>query len=422
MFKHFLRISAIGGASGIQVALIAIMSLLLAKYLSVEAFGITRIVTAYMVVLSILGHFCLHDAVATHVASSVTKEQKTAYVSNGSYIVILISVAITFIAEIIIIFSGFWAGELKRTLALIVLLLPFTSLSIVFSSILQAVGSYRKLTISLIMGGAAQLLFIAPLSAQWGLSGWIAGRIISSAVLLAFAFWFIADLFKMMTFEKEITGSLLSFSRVQIVSGILSMILQSADVIALERLTGDMTQIAIYGLASLFGKSILFLPGAVGRVYFRDIAESVDNKARMWRGIGHLLIVTSGLCITLAFGVFIFVPFAIHHFYGAKFFGSIPILNVLCFGIVFNGIWSAISVINIAMKNPNAAVMISLTGVIIAIALLFILVPIYGAMGAAWGMNIAYASGTAVGLYLLYRTKKNETQAVYKQCLHSANS
>jgi O-antigen/teichoic acid export membrane protein len=404
MFQYILRISAIGGASGIQVVLLAGLSLLLARYLSVEEFGITRTVTAYMVVLSMFGHFCLH--VATYVAGSKTAEQKTAYVANGSYLVLMISVVVTIIAELFIQFSGFWSGALQRTLSLIVLLLPLASLTTVYSSLLQAIGSYRKLTISLILAGAVQLLFMAPLSARWGLSGWITGRAISSMLLLAAGFWFIANVFKMIRFEKVTTGNLMSFAGVQFISGILSMLMQSADVIALERLRGDMTQVAIYGLASLFGKSVLFLPGAIGRVYFRDIAESAIDNVRLRRAVSHLLLATAGLCVAIALAVFLFVPYAIHLMYGAKYYNSIPVLNVLCIGIVFNGLWSALSVINIAMKNARAAVMISTIGVIVAIGLLYLLIPAYGAMGAAWGMNAAAAAGSLVGLWLLFRRFK----------------
>jgi O-antigen/teichoic acid export membrane protein len=410
MLQYFLRISAVGGGSGIQVALLSVLSLLLARYLSMEDFGITRTVTAYMAVLLIFGVFCVHDAVACHTAGAHSREERSHYLVNGTYLVALISVSATVIMEVFIYFGGFWSGELKRTFSLMVLFLPLASLTVVYSSVLQAIGSYRRLTISLVLGGAAPLLLIMPPTAWWGLSGWILGKGMCYVSLLVVAVWFVVHLFRTKAFREKPAVELMAFAKVQMVSGILSMLLQSADVIALERLKGDMREVALYGMAALFGKSILFLPGAVGRVYFRDIAESAGQGTRMWHAVSHLLLVTIGLCVFIALAVFACAPFAIRLLYGPKYSGSIPVLNILCVGIVFSGIWSALSVINIAMKNPRGAVLISAAGFVVCIALLAAFVPRYGAVGAAWGMNGAYAAGSLVGLGLLYRIRREESR------------
>jgi O-antigen/teichoic acid export membrane protein len=180
------------------------------------------------------------------------------------------------------------------------------------------------------------------------------------------------------------------------------MVMQSADVIAIERLTGDMSQVAVYGLAALFGKSVLFLPGSVGRVFFREIAEA-DTRADLLKGIRALMLVTGSISVIIAAGVYIIFPLFIKILYGEKYIGSIPVLRIMCFGIVFNGLCGALSVINIAIKKPKASALISLTGVIICVPAMLLLVPAMGAAGAAWGMNGAYILCSAVGLWLLAR-------------------
>jgi len=217
--------------------------------------------------------------------------------------------------------------------------------------------------------------------------------------------WFVSNLWSFRRYDPPSGRRMVAFAKLQFVSGVLSMIMQSADVIALERLKGDMVQVAVYGLASLFSKSVLFLPAAVGRVYFKEIAEGVRTAEGPWREITRLLVVAGALCLVVSLAMLLVVPYAIRILYGLKYMDSIPVFRVLVPGIVFGGIWGALSVVNVALKRPKHAVIISATGVVVCVALLYALVPTFGAVGAAWGMNGATFAGSVVGVYMLYRTK-----------------
>lgn len=405
MFRYFKKIAAVGCASVLQVVLLAILSLLLAKFLSIEDFGIIRTVTAYMVVLSILGHFCLHDAVSAYVAGAVCEKVQQKYIFHASLLVLIISFIVTILIGLIVNFTEIWTGRLKDTFLAITMFLPIVSLTIVYTSLLQAAGSYRKLTFSLIIGGLAQFLIIAPVSAYWGLDGWILSRCFVYLFIFGVSLYFVKNLISWCSYDSAIVGELAAFARIQIFSGILSMVLQSADIIALERLSGDMTEVAVYGLAALFGRSLMVLPGAIGRIYFRKIAESVSNGDGGWKEISHMLLVTIVLCLLISLFLYIFVPVIIEIFYKNNYFASIEILKIMCVGVVFSGLWSALSVINVASKKPSHALIISLVGVVTCLISLAILIPKFGAKGAAWGMNCSYALGSVVGLSMLF--KKN---------------
>jgi O-antigen/teichoic acid export membrane protein len=403
--KYLGDIALIGSASGIQMALLAVLGVLLAHYLSVEDFGIIRTVTAYLVVLTIFGHCCLHDSIAAHVAGTDTDISKSTYIINGTYLVLIIALAVVVSFEFLIHYSNLWTGKLKHTLSIIVILLPAMSLAIVYSSLLQAVGQYKKLTLSLIVGGLIPLVIITPFAALWELSGWIIARCLSDIILVSIAFYLIKD-FIITSAKDERAGShLMAFAKVQIVSGILSMTMQSADIISLERISNRMEDVAVYGLAALFGKSVMFFPGAVGRVYFLDIAEARNDRRTLIHHVNHLMLMTSAICIMIAVSLFFLAPFLLNIIYGSKYNCSISVLRIMCYGMIFSGIWSALSVVNIALKQPRNSVIISATGVSACIPLLLILVPAYGPEGAAWGMNGAYFTGSLIGLWLFYRIK-----------------
>lgn len=405
MRKYLLKISAIAAASGFQIIFLSVLSLVLAKILSVDAFGVTRTVTAYIVVLTMIGHFCLHDAVATYVAGAKAEEEKISYVVNGSYQVVVISIAATIVAESFVYFSGIWDGVLKKALFLTILFLPLLSLTIVYTSLLQAIGSYRKFIVSLIIGGIIPLAVIAPAALYWGLNGWIWGRNAGSIILLVLSFYLVRHWFKIEKINRQVSLKLLVFAKVQFISGILSMLMQSADIIALERLSGHMSQVALYGLAALFAKSVMFFPGAIGRVYFKDIAECSTEGTKVWKLVDHLLLATTIVCILLAVILYIVVPMIINTFYHDRYSGSIPVLKTMCIGITFNGIWAALSVVNTAMKQPRIAVIMSITGLVSSFILLVVLIPIFDAVGAAWAMNVGYFSGSMMGVWLLFQMR-----------------
>jgi len=407
MISQKLRvITGIAGASVTQVVLLALLSLLLARVLPVEDFGITRVVTAYMVFLTMFGHMCMHDAVSSFVARAKTIEEKSAYVTAGSKLTLISSSIIILIFEVLVLNGTWWTGRLRNTLGLVVLFLPLIALTLVYTSVLQSIGNYKKLSIAVLLGGMIPLICMLPPSAGWGLTGWIVGRGVSYALLLACGIVLIKEFF-VATGSSHNYSKLIDFGRVQLVSGILSMGMQSADVLILERLGASLSDIAFYGLAALFARSILFIPGAVGRVYFQEIAEgSLHNVHK--KPITHLLGIVAGVCAILAVIMATCIPAIIRLFYAEEYSSSIPILEVMCGGIVFNGLWSALSTINIAINRPSFAVAISFGGVCTSIALLALLIPLYGSIGAAWAMNVAYAVGVVIGLWLLFKSKTDK--------------
>jgi O-antigen/teichoic acid export membrane protein len=287
-----------------------------------------------------------------------------------------------------------------------VLFLPLVALTLVYTSVLQSIGSYKKLSLAVLLGGVTPLICMLAPSAGWGLTGWIFGRGVSYFLLLVCGMVLIKEFF-VATGSSQPYAKLIGFSRVQLVSGILSMGMQSADILILERLGASLSDIAIYGLATLFARSVLFVPGAMGRVYFQEIAEG-SSRGDYMKSVCRFLGSVGGICVILAVMVATCVPTIIRWFYGEEYSSSIPILEVMCAGIVFNGLWSALSTINIAINRPSFAVAISFGGVCTSVALLASLIPLYGLIGAAWAMNAAYAVGTVIGLWLLFISRTNK--------------
>lgn len=397
------RVAAIGGASAVQLASLTLASLALAKILPMDGFAVTRIVTAYMMILTMVGHFCLHDAVASYVAGARTKEEQSQYIVTGTVITLVISCLIMAVAETLLYIGSLWTGELRDALAATALFLPAASLSIVYSSVFQAIGSYRKLVLSTVLVGVVPASVTTVMASMGGLFGWVAGRGLSWVLLLFIQMWLVKHLLCELKIRRLMVMELLRFSRVQIFSGSLSMLLQSLDVILLERISKNLSSVAAYGLASQIARALLFVPGVLGRVYFRQIANAANDRNELLFHLRRFVIRTTLLCGGGAIGLGILAPPVIQLVYGQTYAECLSLVKILCVGAVISGVWSALSVVNIAIKKPSYSVATSATGVLAGALSVGALVPVFGASGAAWAMSLAYLCGVIVGTTLLLR-------------------
>lgn len=182
------------------------------------------------------------------------------------------------------------------------------------------------------------------------------------------------------------------------------MTMLASDVIILERLSENQREVAIYGLAALFARSTLFLPAALSRVYFREIAEySITVEERATR-ILKLLLLSAGVSVAISVAVFVVGPILIEGLYGDRYMDSIPLVRIMTVGILLGSLWSAISTVNVAIKAPGNAARISAVGAVTSILYLTMFVPQWGALGAAWAMNGGWFSGVLLGLILLRKS------------------
>jgi O-antigen/teichoic acid export membrane protein len=388
-----------------QAALLSVLGIILAKVLTAEEFGVTRVVTNYVLILVMLGHFCIHDAAASHVARESTDEGRSFYIYSAGALVLAISLLVVAIAELALAFSLNMDPMVRRALSGSVIWIPAVALSLVCSSVMQAVGSLRQLGIYLLLGGLVPLA-IVPLGAIWGgIDGWVWGRGAAAIVLLVVSVritrqW--APILPAIIVMKRNALTLFCFARVQILSGALSMAIQAADLIALERLGGGMKDLATYGIAALFAKSTVVFPNSIGRVYFVKIAREGPD---MWQAILRLILAVTGVCIGLAAFCDVIVPVLLQKLYGEKYAGAHEILRVMLLGVLFSGLLSAISTINVALKSPMSAFLISVLSSVGCVAALVLLIPLYGAIGAAWAMNLTYMIGVLTGGVLLARRR-----------------
>jgi PST family polysaccharide transporter len=176
------------------------------------------------------------------------------------------------------------------------------------------------------------------------------------------------------------------------------------DQVMLHRMVGD-AALGQYAQAVRVSELFEALPAAFGSSLFPLLCISLADPPRFRRhldlGYRYMILAAAALCITLSIGA---RPI-IHALYGAPFAPAAPLLAVL--------IWSEVAIF-FASTLCNALLAAGLqrfilfpviSGAVINIALNFLLIPRWGALGASYATVIAYGACWTLA-FLPFRTTR----------------
>lgn len=385
-------------ASAVGMGAAFVLNVLLARVLSVEDYGATRVVTAYLVILSVLGQFAIHDALSSSVARATKAMEIADLFVSASVMAVGISVSVTLIAMTVLEVIGYGSSSLTRALLVISPMIPLIGLTQVYAGVLQAVGEYRGVVATQVATGIVPLAIVMPASILWALPGWLGARALSGIVVLCLTLVFVRQYFVGGSVTRQALSTVWGFSRVQITSSILSLVLMGGDVLLLERVSGDMVVVANYALGSLIVRSFGFIPTAIGRAYFVDLSLSTSRGAIARRSyLKTNLIIATGLAV----GTALVAPWVIEWLLGTEYAVAGEVIMVWSLALVALFHWQAVSIINVAKGMPARSVAISFSGAVVGVPMLLLLGSSYGAVGAAWACVIAYSAGALLGTWNL---------------------
>ncbi len=376
----------------IQAAALSILAFTLAQILTPADFAITRLTTAYLTFANILAVFCVHDAIVPLISK---RDIPAPEILGASFIIIVLANTGTLIFTFSLVATGFWAEPLRTTILFTFLTLPLLSLTMSISAVLQGDGRYPRLAALTIINGLIPLLFVTIPSLIFDLKGWIAGRIFSALIIFALAVY-LSRRYTLSLPSRHTFNQVWNIARLQVASGLLSALMLTIDFMILDRTKVPLEAIATYGLVMLFAKIAVVVPGSIGKIYAQKISNHRQNNllAIIFRFL--FLVITSSIISAVASYIAFLTLFHVGAIKTA-YLPAFSILELALIGSVLAGLWSAISVANVALQLNFNSLLVSTTGLIISVILLLIFVPKHGIVGAVWAMNIGYTCGVLVG-------------------------
>lgn len=270
------------------------------------------------------------------------------------------------------VFSGFFIGDGKLS---------------VFANIAW-IPSFLNLILVLV------LFFLSLLSVRWVLIFYL----ISNLGMVFFGIYHIKETvhFNISICSADLMKTIYRKGSLFALALFLVQINYKIDVILLKKFV-DFQSIGLYTLGVSTAELLWQVPTALSIVVLSKTAISGDNDQK-W--IISKTIRLSILILTfLSVCAYALVPILIPWIYGAEFSGSIPVTRVLLLGVMAFSVFIILNGRILGSGFPEYTIYLFIPCLIAKISLNFVLIPVFGIIGAAWSSNISYflaAIGTLI--------------------------
>ncbi len=202
-------------------------------------------------------------------------------------------------------------------------------------------------------------------------------------------------------FKGETAFYILKSSWPLIITAVFSVIYTRIDQVMLKNMVNTST-VGIYDAAVRLSEVWNFIPGIIVSSLFPAIISAKKISARTYkRRLLALLGGLIGLSVAIAIPTSLFSNQIIKVLYGSQYAASSIVLSIY----IWSGIWISMSLLLhyflVNEDKPRVLFYTSLFAMVINIILNLLLIPIYGAVGAAWATFISYIFLSLPALYIL---------------------
>ncbi|MGI0480997.1 flippase [Geminocystis sp. CENA526] len=403
--KILTNISWLMGDKGITLALSLLLSVLLARYLGPEQFGVYNYALAFVSIFQILSSLGLNGIVVRDLVELPNQDKE---ILGTSFVLRFLGSLLSIVVTIIIV--TLFDHTDKQILPLILLLSlsnvasAFQTVSFYFESkvlskyvvkahLLSQISYYILLAI--LIFSEASLTFIAIT---------FVFQSVVNALLLCFMYSAQKQQIFAWKFRWNRAKSLLSRSWPLILSSFGAIIYLKIDQIMLGQMTSN-TEVGVYSVAVRFSEVWYFIPNLIVASYFPSLLKSREKSyqeynTRIQKLYDLLMLGALGLSIAMTF---LSSPL-INSLYGQYYQNSAIILSIHIWASIFIFMRALLSKWLIAEDLYIFSFVTHSSGAIVNLILNLFLIPSFGGIGAAIATVISYSVASYVSLFFHPRT------------------
>ncbi len=238
---------------------------------------------------------------------------------------------------------------------------------------------------------------------KWGIEGILFSNLAASVVTFVLLIPSVVKYFRF-TFRRDLYTEMIKFAIPLIPVALSGMALQIADRPILKLLVDDRS-VGIYQANYRLGIFMAVITATfeyAWRPFFLSHAKDPNAKQMFSRVMTYYLFITLTVFLLLVFFLDAIIK---HKFYGvtiisSEYWEGLSVVPFVLLGYIFSGIGTNLNAGIQIEKKTMYLLPTSLSGSVSNVALNFILVPIFGIMGAAYATTIGYAM-VALTLYFV---------------------
>ncbi len=383
-----------------------VITIYIARLLPVSDFGSYITVISFVTLFGIFTDFGINTVIIREGAKNPETTRELMWRSFGFKFFISLA---SMLAAIVFGLFAPYALEVKVLIVLESVILVMGGIGSMFSAVFNIYQDMQYISIIRIVERLtfAFTAFIA-LILGFGVIGVIFATIIAAAVSLAFNFVISRRIhFYRLNFRPVLDYAILGPAVWFGIAGTLGIVWSRIDTLMISLLL-NMEQVGLYNPAVSYvgvgDMAVVALTGAFFPILSRTVYERGITKKELARYMGLFTIAAIAVILaTLAFGG----PLMILA-YGPKYTQSIEYINVLIIGFAINLIAIPTALLLDATNNQKVHVLNASYMAGANIGLNWILIPVLGALGAAWATTISKSLGMFLGVpisvYVLRKT------------------
>lgn len=241
---------------------------------------------------------------------------------------------------------------------------------------------------------------VAVIALGLGIDGLLAAQALALILVIPLALWFIRKDFQPKRIENSQIKELVKFGYPFIFAGIAYWLFGAMDRWMLASMT-SVEEVGIYSVAFRFASVVLFVSSAFGQAWSPVAVKTRRDYPEKYQVIfGQVLLLLLFTMLAVGGGIALFSGEAIGLIMPAEYRASALPLSILCFGIILQSTQQVTAIgISLEKKTYLFARLAWLTA-LVNFAANWLLIPSFGAVGAAWATLVSYVVLT--GSYLHY--------------------
>lgn len=362
------------------------------KWLSVEDYGVTDIITIYAAFLLGIITCCITDAIFIF-PKDVSHEKQRNYFSSGLFFAVLCFVAaagLFIVAKLIFNILDISNSFTKYSWIIYLIILGTFIQNYLqqFSRSICKVRVYAMSGLILTFFSAILAFILIPI---YGVYGFIAAQIASLLIASMYTFIFSKanSFFSLSAIKKESYKEMLLYSIPLIPNGIMWWLVSALNRPIIEHYS-SMNDVGLFAVANKFPSLVTMVFSIFIFSWQISVLEEFkkDGYKQFYNKVLRIIFI---LLTLLSCGLAIFSKFIISIMADAKFIEAWRLVPILTIAVLFSSLSGFVGTNFSATKESKYFFYSSIWGAIASVLFNFLLIPIYGLLGAAMAVVLSFA-------------------------------